>query len=300
MKRFLFFLLLPLLAYGQVVIDYNRTVPIYVSAVALESKANDTTKAFDISEASDLAVFGYGSDSLAVAVWYRLSSSVTKRTTAWTILNDTVTVSDAAAGEGAIIGTLAQATLRGYDVIQFYVDYVNPSGESGVFRTILYMHALKRAGGRTSDTRGRDATFNLYKPVVDMHSWLSTTATDTIPQPSTDATAIWYPIVGGTDLYFDGRTNDSIRATVYYQLYNRTAQATGSWTLLDSIVTVDDLGSATYDSTASMASLALSTILGYEGIRFYVDFDATTGGTASAGDGTANRFRLYQYFLRRE
>jgi hypothetical protein len=286
-------------------LEYSKTVPVFTNREAPTgaTSANDTTKMFDISEATDLAVFAYGSDSLKAAYWYRLRNSVTGRTGAWTEFDTIVVAATGNNPDGKVIGTVLQSTLLGYDGIQFYIDYVagTSTGESGTDTHVLYVNALRRAGGVKGDPWGRMPRFNETWPVIDEYSWLSSTANDTIPQPSSAGVAVWMPLGGGTDLAFLGRTNDSLRVTIYYQLVNHTARDTTAWTVLDSIVTVDNLGSASYDSVdVGVNALALSTILGYEGIRFYVDYNATTPGTASNSDGTTNRWRLYRYYLRRE
>lgn len=285
-------------------IEYNKTVPIFSRASTTASTANDTTKPIDIGEASDLAVFAYGADSLKAAYWYRLRNSVTGMNTAWTEFDTVVVAATGNNPDGKIIGTVVQSALGGYDGIQFYIDYVSGTTSDAGVRTVLYLYALRRSGGNFTTPLGRIPVFNRTGLVIDEYSWSSTTANDTIPQPAAaDGTPVWTPIIGGTDAYYFARTNDSLRATVYYQMVNSTARDTTAWTLLDSIVTVDDLGSAAYDSTVRLAHnapLALATILGYDGIRFYVDYDATTAGTATNADGTTNRWRLYQYLFRRD
>lgn len=286
-------------------IEYNKTVPVFTNREAPTgaTSANDTTKMFDIGEASDIAVFAYGSDSLKAAYWYRLRSSVTGRNTAWTELDTIVVAATGNNPDGKIVGTILQSSLIGYDGIQFYIDYVagTSTGETGTDTQVLYVHALRRALGGIGTWSGRAPVFNTMAPVIDKYSWLSSTVNDTIPNPNTDGTPVFYPLGGGTDLRYLGRTNDSIRVTIYYQLINKTARDTTSWAVLDSMVTVDNLGSASYDSVdIGVNGLALSTILGYEGIRYYIDFDATTPGTATNSDGTTNRFRLYQFYLRRD
>lgn len=306
MKRFIVLLLgVAVTASAQFTrIDYNKTVPVFSRTLTLAATANDTTKPFDISEASDIAVFAYSTDSLKAAYWYRLINSVTGMKTAWTEFDTIVVAATGDNPDGKSIGQVLQASLGGYNGIQFYIDYVTGTTADVGAATKLYVYALRRSGGNTVNPYGRVPIFNDEKfKVIDEYSWLSTSANDTTPQPTTAGVPIFYPLNGGTDAYYFARTNDSLRATIYYQLINITARDTGSFTLLDSVVTVDDLGSATYDSTVRLAHnapLALSTILGYEGIRFYVDYDATTPGTASNKDGTTNRWRLYQYLFRRD
>lgn len=286
-------------------LEYNKTVPVFTRVVAGTgaTTSNDTTKIFDISEISDLAVFAYGSDSLKAAYWYRLRDSKTGRTGAWTEIDTIVVAATGNNPDGKILGTVLQSSLIGYDGIQFYIDYVagTSTGETATDRYVLYLNGLRRALGGKGDPFGHVPVFNSEETVIDEYSWLSSTANDTIPSPTTAGVPRWYPLGGGTDLAFKARTNDSIRVTIYYQLVNHTARDTTAWTVLDSVVTVDNLGSASYDSVdVGVNSLALSTILGYEGIRFYFDYNATTVGTASNSDGTTNRWRLYQYYLRRD
>lgn len=305
MKRLIFLLLcVGVTALAQFPrIEYNKTVAVFSRNVVPTgaTTSNDTTKMIDISEATDIALFAYGSDSLKAAYWYRLRNSVTGLTTAWTEFDTVVVATTAAAG--IRIGTVLEASLLPYDGVQFYVDYVagTSTGEAGTDNFICYLYALKRAGGTVVNGQGRAAIANsrVYT-VIDKSGWLSTTATDTIPQPSADGTAQYYSIAGGTNIYHLARTNDSLRVTVNYALRNTVARATVAFALLDSIVTVDNLGSAAYDSTIRKTGLTLATILGYDGIRYEEDYDATTAGTATNSDGTTNRWRLYQFFLRRE
>lgn len=286
-------------------IEYNKTVPVFTNldTTTGATTANDTTKMLDISEASDIAIFAYASDSLKACYWYRLRNSVTKATTAWTELDTIVVAATGNNPDGKIIGTILQASLIGYDGLQFYIDYVagTSTGENAPDKSVLYVNALRRSGGPVGYWKGKSPKFNVMEPVIDEYSWLSTTVNDTTPHPTSATSPNWYPLGGGTDLRYLGRTNDSIRVHIYYQLVNHTARDTTGWTLLDSMVTVDNLGSASYDSVdIGVNGLALSTILGYEGIRYYIDWNATTVGTATNSDGTTNRFRLYQYYLRRD
>jgi len=101
------------------------------------------------------------------------------------------------------------------------------------------------------------------------------------------------------DISCYGRSNDSIRVLVYYQLGNTEANHLGAWTALDSVIHVDDAGAATDTTTDGVNhnALASTTIKGADKVRFYFNYlgaDAGIKTPAESGtDGTATLFRFY-------
>ncbi len=152
--------------------------------------------------------------------------------------------------------------------------------------------------------QGRPPFFNEAWLIKDYSSWLSTTANDTIPQPTSDGTATWLTLStsptgsrsGPTNLVFFGRVNDSTAIQICYQLRNSTlgSSSVTSWTELDTLIVVS---SANADVASVVGRILLSTLSGYDQIRFYEDF---LSGTATNSDGTTNRLRYYLYLLKNE
>lgn len=113
-------------------VRYNEPVQFYQKTAYEDGTANETTAFISLGSADNIAVFGSNNDSITAPVRYRLRSknvggaSGYTVTGAWTIVD---TLGQDGGGNldtsGAqLLGTIALATLLGYDEIQFYIDYI--------------------------------------------------------------------------------------------------------------------------------------------------------------------------------
>jgi len=131
---------------------FNEAQLIYYHGTATATTASDTLNFMSIAGASDLKLFGTGTDSTVVLVYYRLRNSTTGAVTAFTTMADTLGTAGAgvvtAAGPLALLertaGSLALSTLVGFDEIQFYVDFLagtaaGDDGGTNILRLYLFL-----------------------------------------------------------------------------------------------------------------------------------------------------------------
>lgn len=127
-------------------VTYNKPVQFYYKANPTSSTANDTTNFFSIGTGqASYTVLGTANDSATVIVFYRLRQSKMPYalTGSWTLL-DTLGVDGAGSlntttGGAQLVGTLALATLTGYDEIEFYVDYLSGTSNAAADGTANYI-----------------------------------------------------------------------------------------------------------------------------------------------------------------
>lgn len=111
-------------------------------------------------------------------------------------------------------------------------------------------------------------------------------------------TTQFFSIAGASDLRVWGTADDSTRVLPYYQLRNSTTGAVTTFAGMDTVGT-DGLGSAVTaagPSTSEMSggTVALSTIVGFDEIRFYIDYLA---GSTAGGDGADAVLKLYLFLV---
>lgn len=131
---------------------FNQPYQFYTKTDPTPSTANDTTGFLPLRGGQGgLAVFGSADDSAAVIVFYRLRQNKGLPyavTTAFTAI-DTLGPDGSGgmattSGASQLVGTVALATLLGYDEIQFHTDYLTGTsdgakdGSSNIIRLFYY------------------------------------------------------------------------------------------------------------------------------------------------------------------
>jgi hypothetical protein len=97
-----------------------------------------------------------------------------------------------------------------------------------------------------------------------------------------------------------GSADDSVAALIYYRLRSRQMggyTVTTGWTAIDTLGPVGDGTMATTTGAAvRVGAIALTTLLGYSEIQFFVDY--LTGTSNAAADGSANTVRFYYFYVK--
>lgn len=133
---------------------FNQPYQFYTKTNPTPSTANDTTGFIPLRGGQGgLAVFGSADDSAAVLVFYRLRQSKLPYavTTAFTAIDTLGPAGDGTmattSGASQLLGTIALATLLGYDEIQFHTDYLTGTSNGAVDGTAnvvrLFYYYLK-------------------------------------------------------------------------------------------------------------------------------------------------------------
>ncbi len=126
----------------------DRTTLVYSKATYLDATATDTTQYYSLwdrakGQATNLSVQGVATDSASIIIQYQLKNSVTGLTGSLTLL-DTLTIANTGtSNSAALVGTLAQATLLGYDLIRFEQNYITGNGTTSGRIVKVYMHLVK-------------------------------------------------------------------------------------------------------------------------------------------------------------
>ena len=121
-------------------VTYNQPNQFYQKTYTAAT-ANDTSAFLSLGSASDIAVFGSNTDSASILVRYRLRTKNAGGSSGYTVTSAWTTVDTLGqAGDGTLdtsgaqlLGTIALATLLGYDEIQFHTDFLSgsASGDAG-------------------------------------------------------------------------------------------------------------------------------------------------------------------------
>jgi hypothetical protein len=267
---------------------YNNTVLIYRGAV-VASTATFTIGYIPIGEATDLRLCWTSGDSIDVVVAYVLRNSITGAVTASATIDSAVTTK--ANGSKGMMTAIALSTMLGYDQIKFTVAQ---SGDKKTAVTTgqyfkLYMNTIRRNGGQVGDVQGRipQKLNNAYRCYTN-NAYTLNTANDTMET--------YIPLNGISGLRVYDKSTDSLVADIYYILRNSIIDSTCAGAKLGSTVThVQPLGQ---DTCTSPGALAIATLIGWDQIKFYVDYKSnSTSGNAGEAYGYVNK--LFVYLLRR-
>lgn len=133
---------------------YNEASMIYYKSGFLAGTASDTISFLSIPLALDLTLWGTANDSTTVLPYYQLRNSTTGAVSAWTAMDtigtdgsgNTPTATGPATDEMSG-GSIALATLNGFDEVRFYFDYLtgspaNADGTDNILKVYLYVRAL--------------------------------------------------------------------------------------------------------------------------------------------------------------
>lgn len=134
---------------------FNQPTQFYSKLNPTSSTANDTSGFITLKGGQGgIAIYGSADDSCSALVYYRLRQSRVGGyavTGSWTAIDTLGQAGDGTlstiSGAGQLVGTVALATLLGYDEIQFYVDYLTGTSNAaadGTSNTVrLFYYYLK-------------------------------------------------------------------------------------------------------------------------------------------------------------
>ena len=135
---------------------FNEASIIYYKSGFLAGTASDTLGFTSIAGALDFALWGTADDSTTVLPYYQLRNSTTGAIGSWTAMDtigldgtgNTPTATGPATDEMSG-GTVALATLTGFDEVRFYIDYLtgSPAGQDAA-AAVLKVYLFVRAAGR--------------------------------------------------------------------------------------------------------------------------------------------------------
>ena len=132
---------------------YNEANIIYTKSGFLAATASDTIGFMNIGLALDLTLWGTANDSLVLLPYYQLRNSTTGAVSAWTAMDTigtdgtgNVPTATGPATDEMSGGSIALATLNGFDEVRFYFDYLTggPANADGT-TNIAYVYAYIRA-----------------------------------------------------------------------------------------------------------------------------------------------------------
>ena len=134
----------------------NEASIIYYKSGFIATTASDTTSYISIAGVLDFALWGTADDSCVVLPYYQLRNSTTGAISSWTAMDtigtdgtgNTPTATGPATDEMSG-GTVALATLNGFDEVRFYIDYLtgSPAGQDAA-AAVLKVYLFVRAAGR--------------------------------------------------------------------------------------------------------------------------------------------------------
>jgi len=265
----------------------NQTSLIYKGALPATT-SGDTTDLINIKGASDLRLMWTSEDSMDLVIQYKLRNSTTGLTTAAATIDSAVTVKGS--GSKGVCTAIALTTLLGYDQIQILMsqsgDAHGGTTASKYFR--LYIYPLARAGGFAGDIQGRKPReYNKAYKIYEKLDFAGNAATDTTE---------YFPIAGVSDLKTIVTSNDSLVYVLGYILNNSVIDSTSAVANLTT-VTFDAHTTTVADSALSPGNILLSTLLGYDRIKFVSN--PTESGTRTQSAETDKRYRVYLYLQRR-
>lgn len=285
MKLLLSLLLIPVCLFGQLTyvkseLPYNSTTLALRDTFTITIKTAHTVKWFKVPRATDVAIWyrvqNLGSTLDSIGRTITLRNSITNSQA--TLVSDTVVMA-----YQNVIKTIPASSLTGYDLIGL-TNTLLYSANSTRDTLKVFFQPIARSGGNFTSTGGVAPTFNYPKQFYYKSGYTASTANDTIKN--------FIPIVGGTDLRVFARSTDSLVATVYYQLRNTVVDTTKAWVTAGTFTHEQPLN---YADTSSIGTLIpLSTLLGYDAVKFYIDYAA--GSTAQA----SRVIELFYYLVRRE
>lgn len=113
-------------------------------------------------------------------------------------------------------------------------------------------------------------------------------------------TSAFLSLGGASDIVVFGSNNDSAAIALYYRLRSKNVGGTSGYTVTTGWTVIDTLGTngdGTLDTTGAqrLGAIALTTLLGYDEIQFYVDYLTGTSVTDIPGE-TTNTARFFYYY----